>query len=223
MIRSYCYLGYTEVMSIGHWLEIFYKRTIFSKFLVEPGIASDRLWDISSNLSWLYHLHALFPGKIRQFPHLKRENELHAFWTGYQSWTQRIYASAALVSTAPESLVSWQGIEHMTPVLEARFQPLDGLGYLTDVLRLFRHCTKTSLEWLHEEIRLHRWLLHHVTPSNIHDSVPKRRFSNGLFNLAFLHTLNILYGKQTGDSNFCPCMELDDHPHNWAIAPSSSF
>ena len=122
---------------------------------------------------------------------------------------------AALVSTALESIVSWQGIEHMTPVLEARFLTT-GRPWMP--YRCFK--ANQALYQISLEDFMRRYtFLHHVTPGNIHDSVPERRFSNGLFNLAFLHNLNILYGKQTGDSSCCPCMELDEHPHNWATAP----
>ena len=38
-------------------------------------------------------------------------------------------------------------------------------------------------------------------------------------NLTILHNPNILYCKQTGGSHCCPCMELDDYPYNWSIAP----
>ena len=50
---------------------------MFPEFLVESYIISDALWH-HSNLSWLYHPHALFHGKsYLQFPHLKRGNILH--------------------------------------------------------------------------------------------------------------------------------------------------
>ena len=75
------------------------------------------------------------------------------------------------------------------------------------------------LKKLYEEIYFCTWLLYHVIPSNIHNYVPERRFSNGLSNLTILHNPNILYCKQTGGSHCCPCMELDDYPYNWSIAP----
>ena len=53
---------------------------LFSEFLVESSIVSDVLWH-HSNLSWLYHTRALFPGEsYLQFPHLKRREMFHAFF-----------------------------------------------------------------------------------------------------------------------------------------------
>ena len=56
-----------------------------------------------------------------QFPHLKRENELHAFFEQVTSHEYKEFMPCCLSVCSTGEFSFLTGIEHMTPVLEARF------------------------------------------------------------------------------------------------------
>ena len=118
---GYCYLGYREVMNVGHWLQILLQVNCI--FWIPGRIRYCIRWVVTSQQFVLtLPPTCSVPGKvICNFLIWRGEIcYIHSF-NLLPVMNIKNLCPAALVSTAFESIVSWQGIEPRTPILEAKF------------------------------------------------------------------------------------------------------